>query len=87
MYEIKVHLLDIFAVVAYCQIIFIYGTLMTGETKQSLFEDMVFFVPECECCANVLVGIAESANAIFALRCQSSGMDNTQRYTRERAWS
>ena len=40
---------------------------MTSDTEQSFFEDLVLFIPEREACANVLVGVAISANPVLAL--------------------
>jgi hypothetical protein len=40
---------------------------MTCDTEQSFLEDLVFFVPEGKACADVLMGVAESANAVFTL--------------------
>jgi hypothetical protein len=52
---------------------------MASESKQSFFEDFVFFVPEGECCADVLMSIAESSDTIFALILDWMGWDCTQR--------
>jgi len=42
---------------------------MAGDTEQSFLEDRVFFVPEGKARADVLMSVAVSANAIFALKC------------------
>ena len=43
---------------------------MTSDAKQSLFENLVLFIPEGKACTDVLMGIAISANAVFALKFQ-----------------
>ena len=60
---------------------------MTSDTEQSLFENLVLFIPERKACADILMGIAISANAVFALNCQFGVRweGYTQRKTLERA--
>jgi hypothetical protein len=43
------------------------NALMPSDTEQSFFEDFVLFIPECEACANVLMGVTISANPVLAL--------------------
>jgi hypothetical protein len=87
-YEIKVHFLDIFAVVAYfSDVLWKDGTLVASDSKQSLLENFVIFIPKGKACANVLMGITISANAVFALSFVNLNEMRpiTQRKTLERA--
>jgi hypothetical protein len=43
------------------------NTLMTSDAEQSLLENLILFIPEGKTCTDILMGIAISANAVFAL--------------------
>src|SRR5690349_15118475 len=53
--EIKVILLNVFAVVAFT----------SGEAKQPLFENGIFSIPEGECKTDHLMAVGDTGNAVF----------------------